>query len=103
MWTQCLSPKRQYTLDSCGFRVVYSSFTLVKFVSETVNDSNMQLSSKSHVTVTTVLALATLGSATTNRDGPISVALPKVAKASTSVSLSHVIVASIITLTVLFY
>jgi hypothetical protein len=37
--------------------------------------------------VTTVLALATLGSATTNRNDPISVALPKVANASTSMSL----------------
>jgi hypothetical protein len=51
-----LKPKRQYTLATCGFRVVYGLFTLAKFVSETVNDSNMQKSCKSHVTVTTVLA-----------------------------------------------
>ncbi len=72
---------------------------MAKFVSETVNDINMQQSSKSHVTVTTVLALATLGGATTNRDDPFSVVLPKVAIASTSRSLSRVFVASIITLT----
>ncbi len=95
----CFSTNVNKTQDSCGFRVVYSSFTLVKFVSETVNNSNMQQSSKSHVTVTSVLALATLGTATTNRNNPISIALPMVAKASASVSLPRVIVASIITLT----
>ncbi len=56
----------------------------------------MQQSSQGHVTVTTVFALATLGGVTTNRNDPISVALPKVEKASISVLLSHAIVASII-------
>ncbi len=51
---------------------------------------------KSHVTVTTILALATLGSVTTNKNGP---PLPKVAKASTSLLLWHVTVARIISLT----
>ncbi len=50
------------------------------------------------MTVTTVLALATLGGAATNRNDPISVATPKVAKASTSVWLSRVAVANIIAL-----
>ncbi len=59
-------------------------------------DSDMQQSSQSHVTVTTVLALVTLGGTTTNRNDPISVALPKVAKASMSVLLSRVIVANVI-------
>ncbi len=78
---------------------IYGSFTLVKFVSKTINDINMRQSSKSQVTVTTVLALATLGSVTTNKNGPISVELPKVAKASTSLLLWHVTVARIISLT----
>ena len=52
-----------------------------------------------YVTVTTVLALATLGGGAKNRNDPISVALPKMAKASTSMSLSHGVVASIIALT----
>jgi hypothetical protein len=56
-------------------------------------------SRKSHVTVTIALVLATLGSTTTNRNDHISVTLPKVAKASTIMSLSHVIVTSVITLT----
>jgi hypothetical protein len=47
----------------------------------------------SHITVTTVLALATLCGTTINRNDPISFAEPKVAKASTSMSLSHVIIA----------
>jgi len=42
----------------------------------------------SHVTITTVLALATLCAMTINRNDAISVALPKEAKASTNVSLS---------------
>jgi hypothetical protein len=37
--------------------------------------------SDSHVTITTVLALATLGGVTKNRNDPICVTLPKVAKA----------------------
>ncbi len=56
----------------------------------------MQQSSQSHVTVTTVLALATLGGVATNRNDPIVVTLPKVAKASMSMLLSHVIVANVI-------
>jgi hypothetical protein len=51
------------------------------------------------MTVTTVLALATLGGMTTNRNDPIFVMPPKVAKASTSVSLLNVIVTCIIVLT----
>jgi hypothetical protein len=51
------------------------------------------------MTVTTVLALATWGSVTTNRHDLISVSLPNVTKASTSVLQSHVIVANIIALT----
>jgi hypothetical protein len=73
---------------------------MTKFVSKTVNNSNTRQSHNSQVTVTTVLALATLGGVTTNRNEPISVALPMVSKASTSVSLSCVIVASIIMLTI---
>jgi hypothetical protein len=64
----------------------------MKFVSET------RQSLKSHMTVTTVLALAILGCATINRNDPISVAPPKVAKANTSMSLSLVIVADVIPL-----
>jgi hypothetical protein len=75
------------------------SFTLAKFVSKTISDSDTQQSRKSHVTVTAVLALATLGSMITNRNAPISVTLPKVAKVSTSMFLLHVVVTSIITLT----
>jgi hypothetical protein len=74
-------------------------FTLAKFVSKTVNNSNTRQSCKSHVTVTTVLTLATLGGTTTNRNDPIYVTLPKVAKASIRVSLSCVVVASVIVLT----
>jgi hypothetical protein len=48
---------------------------------------------------TLVLALATLGGMTTNRKDPISVVPPKVARASTSMSLLHVIVTCIIVLT----
>jgi hypothetical protein len=51
------------------------------------------------VTVTTVLALATLGGMTPNRNDTISVAPPKAAKASKSMSLFQVIVASVIELT----
>ncbi len=50
------------------------SFTLAKFVSEIIRDCNMRQSHKSHVTVTTVFALDTLGGAATNRNDPISVA-----------------------------
>jgi hypothetical protein len=52
-----------------------------------------------HVTVTTVLALATLGDTTQIGLFLFFVAPPKVAKASTSVSLLYVIVAGIIALT----
>jgi hypothetical protein len=55
---------------------------LAKFVGETVSDSNMRQSHDSYVTGTTELALATLGDATKNRNDPIFVAPPKVAKAS---------------------
>ncbi len=79
--------------------VINESFTLVRFVSKTINNSDAQHSLKSHVTVTTVLALATLGSATINRNDPISVMPLKVAKASTNVLLLPVIVASIMGLT----
>ncbi len=65
----------------------YGSFTLAKFVSETVRDVDTLYSFKSHVTVTNVLALVTLGGATTSRNDPISDVLPKVAKASTSMLL----------------
>jgi hypothetical protein len=68
--------------------VLYGSFTLAKSVSETVSDSEMRQSRKSHVTVTIALVFATLGGTTTNRNDPISVTLPKVAKASTIMSLS---------------
>ncbi len=51
------------------------------------------------MTVTTELALTTLGNMTQIGSFLFFVALPKVAKASTSVSLSHVIVTGIIALT----
>jgi hypothetical protein len=79
--------------------VINESFTLVRFVSKTISHSDTQHSLKSHLTVTTVLALDILGSMTVNRNDPISVAPPKVAKASTNVLLSHVIVAIIMGLT----
>jgi hypothetical protein len=41
-----------------------------------------------HATVTTVLALATLGSATKNRNDPICVVPPNVAKARTIVAVT---------------
>jgi hypothetical protein len=53
------------------------SFALVTFVSKTVSNSNTRQS-----TWAIVLALATLGGATRNRNNPICVASPKVAKAS---------------------
>jgi hypothetical protein len=74
------------------------SFTLAKFVNKSISDSDTRQSRKSHVTVTTVLALATLGGTTSNRNDPISVALPKGVKTSTSMLLSCVIVTSIIVL-----
>ncbi len=52
------------------------SFTLAKFVSQTINNSN------SHW-YETVLVLATLGDVTKNRNNPICVMSPKVANAST--------------------
>jgi len=55
------------------------------------------LATMTHDSDTLVLALATLGGVTTNRNDTISVGLPMVAKASTSVSLSRVVVTSIIT------
>jgi hypothetical protein len=76
--------------------IPYGSFTLAKFVNETVNDSDMLQLCKSHLIVTTVLALATLCGTTKNRNDPISVMLPRVAKASTSMSLLCVIAAGII-------
>ncbi len=54
------------------------------------------LATMTHDSDTLVLALATVGGVTTNRNDTTSVGLPIVAKASTSVSLSHVVVASII-------
>ncbi len=57
-------------------------FTLAKFVSKTVIKSDMWQSCKSHMTVTTVLALAAWAA-----QQQISVAPPKVAKASASVLL----------------
>jgi hypothetical protein len=75
------------------------SFTFSKSVSKTVIDSDMQQSCKSHVTVTTVHASATLGSMTTNGNDPLSVKPPKVAKARTSVLVFRVVVASVIALT----
>jgi len=65
------------------------SFTLATFVSVTVSNSDMQQSSD-------WTCLGHLGQHDINRNDPISVASPKVAKASTSVSLSRAIVASII-------
>jgi hypothetical protein len=79
--------------------MIHGSFTFAKFVNKTISDSNRRQSRKSHMTVTTVLALATFGSTTTIRSDPISVAMPKVAKASKSMSLLSVIVTSIIALT----
>jgi hypothetical protein len=49
-----------------------------------------------HDSDTLVLALATLGGTTYNSNGPISDVPPKVAKASTSVSVSSVVVTNII-------
>jgi hypothetical protein len=63
--------------------MIHGPFTLAKFVSKTISDSNRRQSRKSHMTVTTVLALATFGSTTTIRNDPISVVPPKVAKEST--------------------
>ncbi len=60
---------------------------------------SMTASGDSHTKVmwlTTVLALATLGISTSNRNDPIFVAPPKVAKESISVSLSRVVVTSVI-------
>jgi hypothetical protein len=67
----------------------YGSFTLAKFVRETVSDSDTRQS-------LTVLALATLGWATENRNHHISVLPLKVAKASLNVSLLRIIIANII-------
>jgi len=72
---------------------------LAKFVNKSISDSDTRQSCKSHVTVTTELALAPLGGTTSNRNDRISVVLPKVAKASTSVLLLCVIITSIIALT----
>ncbi len=43
----------------------------------------------SHSTVTTALALATMGSTTNNRNDPICVSMPKVAKASMTVIVTQ--------------
>ncbi len=67
-------------------------FSFAKFVSETVNNSDTRPSHKSDVTVT-------LGGTVTNRNDPIQIVLPKVAKFSTSVVLSRVVVTIVITLT----
>ncbi len=72
---------------------------MAKFVNKTVNDSDTLQSCKSHVIVTTVLALATLGGVTTNKNDPTSVTPPKVAKASTRMLLLCNIVTSVIALT----
>jgi hypothetical protein len=79
--------------------VINVSFTLLKFVGETVSDRDTQHSLKSQLTVTTVFALAILGIVTIIRNDPISVMPPKVAKASTSAFLSHVIITGIMALT----
>jgi hypothetical protein len=71
----------------------------VKFIGETIININTQHLLKSQATVTTVLALAILGTMTINRNDPMSVMPPKVAKDSTSMLLSHVIVAGIMWLT----
>ncbi len=47
-----------------------------------------------HVTVTTVLALATLGGATINRNDPICVTPPRVAKASKEGDITGIIALS---------
>ncbi len=52
-----------------------------------------------HAPVTTVLALVTLGSTTSNRNYPMSAVPPRMAKASISWSMWRVTVASVITLT----
>ncbi len=63
-------------------------FTLAKFVSKTVSDSAKQQSHDNHVTVTTVLALATSGGVTKNRNDSLCVVPPKVANASTVVTVT---------------
>ncbi len=76
-------------ISDIGYCPPYKSFTLATFVSITVSYSETRQ-------LCDCTCLGHLGRHDINRNYPISVALHKMAKASTSVSLACVIVASII-------